>query len=99
MKTPEDHTYTIHVTGSLCPLNKSWEAYTDAIEAGVRSDAIRIIELQAENEALKSAMRNFKNKAVAMRPRGARPSISSEDSRSIAAAEPLSLDCSHHHVH
>lgn len=35
------------------------------MEDAVRSEAVRVVELQAENEALKAAMRNFKRLAQA----------------------------------
>ena len=74
------------------PLHKSWQAYNEAVEAAVRSDAVRVIELQAENEALKTAMRNFKNRAVAMRATQSRPEYSGllkihQSGRKIAAVD------------
>lgn len=45
------------------PLSNTWRTLLLAVEDALRSEATRVVELQAENEALKAGMRNFKLRA------------------------------------
>lgn len=45
------------------PLSHAWRHLKLAIEEGLRGEATKVVELQAENDALKAAMRLFKMQA------------------------------------
>lgn len=51
--------------GAETSLGRSWEQYSNAVGEAIRSEAMKVVELQAENEALKTALRNFKSLAQA----------------------------------
>ena len=44
-------------------LSSSWRTFLYAVEEALTAEATRAVELQAENEALKAGMRNFKQRA------------------------------------